>query len=77
MDEPTSALDSESESLIQVALANIRKEKTVLIAAHRLSTIQDADIIVVLEKGKIAEQGNHQDLMYNKKEYYHYVKTLE
>ncbi|CAM3640037.1 ABC transporter ATP-binding protein [Erysipelothrix urinaevulpis] len=76
MDEPTSALDSDSENLVQEALKNIRKEKTVLIAAHRLSTINDADEIVVLEKGKLVEQGNHEELMYNKNIYYNYVKTL-
>ncbi len=63
MDEPTSALDSESEILIQESLDILTKNKTVLIAAHRLSTIKDADKIIVLDKGNIVESGTHEELI--------------
>lgn len=63
MDEPTSALDSESEILIQESLDILTKDKTVLIAAHRLSTIKDADKIIVLDKGNIVESGTHEELL--------------
>ncbi|NRA88703.1 MAG: ATP-binding cassette domain-containing protein, partial [Rhizobiales bacterium] len=63
LDEATSALDSESEKKVQKALENLAKGRTTLIVAHRLSTIRDADRILVVEDGKIVEEGNHQDLM--------------
>jgi subfamily B ATP-binding cassette protein MsbA len=63
LDEATSALDTESEKLVQDALNNLMKNRTSLIIAHRLSTIQKADLIVVLDKGKIAEQGSHTELI--------------
>lgn len=63
LDEATSALDNESEHLVQKALNNLMKNKTVLVIAHRLTTIQKADEIIVLKKGKIVERGNHQELM--------------
>ena len=63
LDEATSALDSESESLVQIALDNVMKNKTSLVIAHRLSTIQKADNILVLDKGKVIESGKHKDLM--------------
>lgn len=63
LDEATSALDTESEKLVQAALNNLMKHRTSIIIAHRLSTIQSADIIVVLDKGRIAEQGSHQQLI--------------
>ncbi|WP_419802410.1 ABC transporter ATP-binding protein [Mucilaginibacter sp.] len=63
LDEATSALDTESEKLVQDALNNLTKNRTSLIIAHRLTTIQNADEIVVLDNGKIAEQGSHQQLM--------------
>lgn len=63
MDEPTAALDSESELLIQQAIYNIAKERTILVNAHRLSTIKNMDNIVVLDKGVIKEQGNHNQLV--------------
>lgn len=63
LDEATSALDTESEKLIQDSLARLMKGRTTFIVAHRLSTIQNADRIVVLERGKIAEIGKHAALM--------------
>lgn len=63
LDEATSALDNESERAVQEALEDLRKDRTILIIAHRLSTIEKADIIVVLDKGEIAEMGSHQDLL--------------
>jgi len=63
MDEATSSLDSESEQLIQKALENLMKEKTVIIIAHRLSTIAKMDRVMVMENGKIIEEGKHDDLI--------------
>lgn len=63
LDEATSALDTESERLVQVALENMMQNRTSIVIAHRLSTIQKADTIVVMQKGKIVEQGNHEELL--------------
>jgi subfamily B ATP-binding cassette protein MsbA len=63
LDEATSALDTESEKLVQEALFNLMKNRTSLVIAHRLSTIQSADKIIVMEAGRIAEQGTHQSLL--------------
>ncbi|MBS1849936.1 MAG: ABC transporter ATP-binding protein [Acidobacteria bacterium] len=63
LDEATSALDSESESLVQSALHNLMKGRTVLVIAHRLSTVRSADRIVVIEGGAIADIGPHEELM--------------
>ncbi|MFZ6010054.1 MAG: ABC transporter ATP-binding protein [Bacteroidota bacterium] len=63
LDEATSALDSESERLVQDALANLMKNRTSIVIAHRLSTIQHADEIVVIQSGQIIERGNHEALM--------------
>ncbi len=62
LDEPTSALDSESEEYIRTALDCLRKDKAIIVVAHRLSTIRLADQIVVLDKGRIVEHGNHDAL---------------
>ncbi len=62
LDEATSALDTESEKLVQAALNNLMKDRTTFVVAHRLSTVQDADRIVVLSKGEIVEEGNHEEL---------------
>ena len=63
LDEATSHLDTESEMLVQKALANLMEHRTVIVIAHRLSTIRRADKIVVLEKGRIREQGTHEELI--------------
>jgi len=63
LDEATSALDTESESMVQKALANLMKNRTTLVIAHRLSTIMHADRIVVLDQGSVAEVGSHQELL--------------
>lgn len=63
LDEATSALDSKSESYIQKAMQKLMKNKTVLAVAHRLSTLKEMDRIIVLDKGKIAEQGNMEELL--------------
>ncbi|AYH42284.1 lipid A export permease/ATP-binding protein MsbA [Azoarcus sp. DN11] len=62
LDEATSALDNESERAVKEALAKLRQNRTVLVVAHRLSTIRDADLIVVMEHGRIVEQGSHAEL---------------
>jgi subfamily B ATP-binding cassette protein MsbA len=69
-DEATSSLDNISEKKIQNAINNISKHTTVLVVAHRLSTVQNADKIIILEKGKIKEQGTHEELIKNKDLYY-------
>ncbi len=63
LDEATSSLDSESETLIQDALRQLMKDKTVIVIAHRLSTIMQMDRIVVLEQGKVADMGTHEELL--------------
>jgi subfamily B ATP-binding cassette protein MsbA len=62
LDEATSALDTESEKLVQEALFNLMKNRTSIVIAHRLSTIQHANEIVVIQDGKIAERGTHEEL---------------
>ncbi|WP_343188135.1 ABC transporter transmembrane domain-containing protein [Buchnera aphidicola (Ceratoglyphina bambusae)] len=70
LDESTSNMDSETEKKIQKILLNIKKYTTIITIAHRLSTIIHADKIIVLDKGKIVEQGNHKKLMKKKKKYW-------
>lgn len=62
LDEATSALDAESEQLVQQALERLMKDRTTLVIAHRLATVREADRIIVLDQGKIAEQGTHDQL---------------
>ena len=63
LDEATSALDNQSERLVQEALGNLMRHRTTIIIAHRLSTVQRADRIVVMNEGRIVDQGTHEDLM--------------
>lgn len=63
LDEATSSLDTESEALIQASLDDLLRDRTTLVIAHRLTTIQRADLILVLEAGQIVERGRHEDLM--------------
>ena len=63
LDEATSALDNKSEAIVQKALDNLIKNKTVFVIAHRLSTIKNADRIAVINEGELVELGNHDELM--------------
>jgi ATP-binding cassette, subfamily B, bacterial MsbA len=62
LDEATSALDTESERLVQQAIERLMQDRTVLVIAHRLATVRDADEIVVLEGGQIVQRGSHEEL---------------
>jgi len=75
LDEATSSLDTESERLVQEALERLMAGRTTFVVAHRLTTIQRADRILVLNKGRLVEQGTHASLM-EKKGLYHYLYTL-
>ena len=72
LDEPTSALDAESESLVMAALDRVCVGRTVLVIAHRLSTVRAADRVVVLEHGMVLEQGSHAELLALNGTYAHY-----
>ncbi|XP_063965443.1 ATP-dependent translocase ABCB1-like [Lytechinus pictus] len=76
LDEATSALDSESEKLVQEALDKAQEGRTTLVIAHRLSTVQNADLIIVIKEGHVAESGNHKELM-NKESIYRQLVTLQ
>uniref|UniRef100_A0A8C0G9J4 ATP-binding cassette sub-family B member 5 n=1 Tax=Chelonoidis abingdonii TaxID=106734 RepID=A0A8C0G9J4_CHEAB len=75
LDEATSALDNESEKVVQQALDQARKGRTCIVIAHRLSTVQNADVIVVINNGKIIEQGTHQQLMAKREAYFNLVNA--
>jgi ABC-type multidrug transport system fused ATPase/permease subunit len=80
LDEATSALDTASERLVQEALNNVMQNRTTIVIAHRLSTIHKADLIVVLEKGKIVQTGSHNELISQEglyKQLHNMQQTLE
>ena len=74
-DEATSALDANNEKIIMNHLNEFFKQKTVIVIAHRLSTVKNADQIIVLDKGRITEKGNHEELTARKGAYYELVKN--
>ena len=76
MDEPTSALDAQTETELREALQTLMKDRTVLVVAHRLSTIQNADRIFVMENGKISESGSHAQLLEQNGRYAYYYHLL-
>ena len=75
LDEATSSIDTENEKIIQNAIKVILKNRTSLVVAHRLSTIVDADLIIVLKEGKIIEQGQHLELLKQKGYYFNLYKN--
>ncbi|KAJ5312435.1 Multidrug resistance protein sirA [Penicillium antarcticum] len=77
LDEATSALDTKTEASVQATLKQSSKNRTTVLVAHRLSTIRDADNIVVLKAGKLAEQGTHDELMHRRGEYFHLVEAQQ
>ncbi len=77
LDEATSALDTESERLVQDAIENLMKNRTSIVIAHRLSTVQRADLIVVIDEGKVVEQGTHEELVKNSKGVYFKLHKLQ
>lgn len=77
LDEATSSLDTESERLVQDAINNMMQNRTSIVIAHRLSTIRHADEIIVLQKGRIVERGNHDELMKKQGYYYKLVQMQE
>ena len=74
LDEATSALDTEAEQQVQIALEKLMQNRTSLVIAHRLSTIKKADVILVLDKGKIVASGNHKKLLSSNKQYKNWVQ---
>lgn len=77
LDEATSALDTVSERLVQEAIERLSRDRTVLVIAHRLSTVQKADTIAVLERGQLVEMGTHQQLLAKEKGYYRYLYSIQ
>jgi ABC-type multidrug transport system fused ATPase/permease subunit len=73
LDEATSSLDSESEKLVQAAFERAGKGRTMVVVAHRLATVQNADVIFVLGEGKVLETGDHRSLLKNRGVYYEMV----
>jgi len=74
-DEATNSLDANNEKVIMENLAEFFKGRTVIVVAHRLSTVRNADQILVMEHGRIVETGNHESLVRKQGSYYHLVKN--
>jgi ABC-type multidrug transport system fused ATPase/permease subunit len=77
LDEATSSLDSESEKLVQAAFERAGKGRTMVVVAHRLATVQNADVIFVLGEGKLLEQGSHMELLKKKGVYWNMVSLVD
>ncbi len=77
LDEATSALDAESEQTVQAALDNLMRNRTTLVIAHRLATVQKADRVVVLDQGRVVESGTHEELVERDDGLYHYLHRLQ
>ncbi len=75
LDEATSNVDTRTEKAIQDAMHSIMQGRTSIVIAHRLSTIRDSDLIVVMERGEIAESGGHEELLAKKGRYYELYMT--
>lgn len=75
LDEATNSLDAKNERMIVENLSDFYKGRTVVVVAHRLSTVKNADSIIVLDKGKIAESGTHSQLIDRKGVYFHLIKN--
>ena len=78
LDEATSSVDTRTEKLIERGLDGLMKGRTVFVIAHRLSTVRNADAILVLEQGSVVERGNHDDLLLQNGRYYQlYTNMIE
>ena len=77
LDEATSALDAESEAAVLEALARLRQGRTTIVVAHRLSTVRDANLVIVLADGRAVEQGTHAELLEENGLYARLVRTQE
>ena len=77
LDEATASVDPENEHLIQNAISSLTKEKTVIVIAHRLATIQDADQILVIDNGDVVQKGNHLELINQDGIYKNFINIKE